>query len=386
MMRIRYNLLFSLLIVILLTSCAAKSGNEVFYGESEDSGFQAETRDSAMAMKSSSPEVSIAAEPAPAADGEISDTASGPAGTEERKRIYNGSAGIVVEDTEDTRTDLETRTLDAGGYVESSYSDYLELRVPAEKFDDFFEMVLTLGKVEYSRVETRDVTDVFADIQRRLSTAEETRSRLYTLLERSTDPKERAQILREIGRLTEEIESLKQQTSIMESRIAFSRITIQLIPRIQGDYSRSDIPFPWIANLDPLYPAGDRLRGRVSLDLGLSFAVFTKDSVYMAEDSDGTQVLISTVPNRPQGDSQFWQRALAFHLGPFYAELTEKKLSFGDQDLLGVELISKDREPFKYFVGVVADGRDLQIVEIFSPDDSLDFSSFYQSFSEGDLK
>jgi len=369
-----------LFLAVLLTSCAARSGNEAYYEESDDSGA------SNMARREAS-SVDIAGEPAPL----VSSTAESvplPEETpvENRKRIYNGSAGIVVEDPEETRTALEDLTTESGGYVESSYSDYMELRVPAEVFNDFFQMVLTLGRVEYSRVETRDVTDAFADIQRRLATAEETRSRLYVLLERSTDPGERAQILREIGRLTEEIESLKQQTAIMESRIAFSRITVQLIPRLQGDYSRGDIPFPWIAELDPLYPAGDRVRGKVSLDPGSDFAVFSRDSVYMAEDSNGTQIVVSTVPNSPRGDAMFWQRALVYHLGPFYAELTEKALSFGDRELLGVELVSKDRKPFKYFVGVIADGRNLYVVEIFSPKERRKFGSLYQAFAEGELR
>ncbi len=369
-----------LFLAVLLTSCAARSGNEAYYEESDDSGA------SNMARREAS-SVDIAGEPAPLVS---STTESVPlpeeTPVENRKRIYNGSAGIVVEDPEETRTALEDLTTESGGYVESSYSDYMELRVPAEVFNDFFQMVLTLGRVEYSRVETRDVTDAFADIQRRLATAEETRSRLYVLLERSTDPGERAQILREIGRLTEEIESLKQQTAIMESRIAFSRITVQLIPRLQGDYSRGDIPFPWIAELDPLYPAGDRVRGKVSLDPGSDFAVFSRDSVYMAEDSNGTQIVVSTVPNSPRGDAMFWQRALVYHLGPFYAELTEKALSFGDRELLGVELVSKDRKPFKYFVGVIADGRNLYVVEIFSSKERRKFGSLYQAFAEGELR
>ncbi|MCK5737281.1 MAG: DUF4349 domain-containing protein [Spirochaetaceae bacterium] len=379
MKSIRYKWILVLLISFLLTSCAASSRNEAFYGGEAESEAPREAMSDSVLMKS-------AQEPAPSGDVSTVTPNSVPAVEESRKRIYNGSAGIIVEDTEETRTNLETLTIDAGGYVESSYSDYMELRIPAEIFSDFFNMVLSLGKIEYSRVETRDVTDAFADIQRRLSTAEETRSRLYILLEKSTDPKERAQILREIGRLTEEIESLKQQTAIMESRIAFSRITVQLIPRIQGDYSRGDIPFPWIAYLDPLYPAGDKIKARVSLDPGMNFAVFSKDSVYMAEDSNGIQILISSVPNSPLGDAQFWQRALVFHLGPFYAELNEKNLSFGDNELLGVELISKDREPFKYFVGVVIDGKNLHIVEIFSPESKGKFGALYKAFAQGELK
>ncbi len=385
---LRFKWILGLLITILLTSCAAGSKEEGFYGESDDPGAPMEVTEDSLSRKAESSDMSGNLETTPSpVTGEGGGTSTDSDSVREtRKRIYNGSAGIVVEDTEETRLDLETLTLDAGGYVESSYSDYLELRVPAEIFNDFFKMVLSMGQVEFSRVETLDVTEAYADIQRQLATAEETRSRLYYLLEKSTDPKERALILREIGRLTEEIESLKQQTAIMESRISFSRITVQLIPRIQSDSSQVNIPFPWIAYLDPLYPAGDKLRARVSLDPGDDFAVFSKESVYLAENSGGTQILISTISNSPRGDNRFWQRALVYHLSPYYAESKELNLNFGDSELLGVEFLSKDRKPYRYFIAAVADGRKLHIVEIFSSDAEQGFKRLYKSFAEGELK
>lgn len=317
---------------------------------------------------------------APAAEEPDTDTDT------ERLRIYNGSAGLIVENPEDTRTDLEKITRDSGGYVESSYSDYLVLRVPAEDFDEIFKIILTMGKVDFSRVETWDVTEAFADTERQLLTAEETRNRLYVLLERSTDPTERARILREIGRLTEEIESLKQQLSTLSARIAFSRITVQLTPRIQGDFSRENIPFSWIAYLDPLFPAGAKLKGKLSLNPGNDFAVFTKESIYMAESSEGVSIMVSTVENSPRGDNDFWHRALIFHLEPYYSSLKEINITLGSRELPGVELVSKDRDPFKYFVGVISDGRNLHIVEIFSPDSTVSFDSLYDALAEGDLK
>jgi len=304
----------------------------------------------------------------------------------QRKRVYNGSAGLVVEDPEESRGELEDLARDSGGYIESSYSEYVVLRVPADRFDVVFERVLTLGRVEYSRVETWDVTEAFADIEQRLDTAEETRRRLYVLLERSTDPTERARILREIGRLTEEIESLKQQMALMEQRISFSRISIQLIPRIQGEVSRNQIPFDWIAWLDPLSPAGDRLRAKVVVDFGESFAVFSKDAFFLAENPEGLQIIMSTVDNTPRGDNAFWQRALAFHLESFYASLDERSVDFGELSCDGVELVSKDREPYRYFVGIIADGRRLHIVEIFSPNDDVDFQPLYRALSEGVIR
>ena len=209
---------------------------------------------------------------------EETDTAAQPLPSEAhpRKRIYNGSAGLIVEDQEKTRKLLEDMAVGMNGYVEQSYIDYLVLRIPADLFDEAFVQILELGTVKYQSVETRDVTDQYADIQARLTTAEATRERLYTLLEKSTDPEERARILREIGRLTEEIESIKQQVQIMESRIAFSRITVELIPRLQEEVSRDAIPFGWIESLNPLNPVSDKLTARIDLDPGMDFAVFAK--------------------------------------------------------------------------------------------------------------
>ncbi len=384
MKRLRYDWTVFLFSALLLTSCALGE-KEAEFGGYGDPGAPKASRSEAMpAAEMQAADVMEES----VSEGNVPEQidSESESGETDRKRIYNGSAGLIVEDMENTRQDIESLTMESGGYVESSFSDYLVLRVPAELFDKIFEAILEMGRVEYSRVETWDVTEAFADIERRLDTAEETRKRLYTLLEESTDPSERALILREIGRLTEEIESLKQQMAIMNARISFSRITVQLIPRIQGDLSRNDIPFGWIAYLDPLYPAGEKLRTKVSLDLGGQFAVFSREKVFLAEDSDGMQVIISTVPNSPRGDNNFWQRALAFHLEPFYSEMTEIKQNFGDEELLGVELVSKDREPFRYFVGIISDGRDLHIIEIFSPVATVDFEPIYASLKLGEIK
>jgi hypothetical protein len=385
----RLSSIFVILPVVffLLTSCAPMGREAAEYGDFAES-------DAPMASKSSEDMLRDGAAP-------VSESNAGNSGGAEsseddtrpdvdvsgsRKRIYNGSAGLVVESVEDTRGALESLTRDSGGYVESSFSEYLVLRVPAGQFDQVFDQILTMGQVEFSRVETWDVTEAFADNERLLKTAEDTRARLYVLLERSKDPAERARILKEIGRLTEEIQSLKQKLSILASRVSFSRITVQLTPRIQGDYSRADIPFPWIAGLDPLIPAGSKLRGKVNLDLGDDFAVFTKESVFMAEDSGGNHITISTVENEPEGDSAFWQKALSFHLGPYYSETKDLSLQFGKQPLSGVELVSKDREPFRYFVGIISDGSDLHVIEIFSPDSEKQFDDYYQALSKGELK
>ena len=309
-----------------------------------------------------------------------------PSAEAERKRIYNGSAGLVVDEKEAVRKELETLAMETGGYIESSYADYLVLRIPAAQFHKTFDRILLMGTVDFQEISSFDVTDQFSDLERRLDTALKTRERLYDLLERTKDAEERAAILREIGRLSEEIEALKQQKELLESRIAFSRITVTLIPRLQeGDMGRS-IPFDWIAYLDPLYPVSGRLHARVTLDPGDDFAIFDRESVFMAEDAEGNSLFISSVDNHPEGDSLFWQRALHFHMKDYYESAETLTIPMGNKEFLAVRFISRDREPFSYTVGILADGSKLHILEIFTPSADTELTDLKKAISKGEIR
>ena len=102
-----------------------------------------------------------------------------------------------------------------------------------------------LGEVANKVIETYDVSDTLRDQETRLRLAERSRERLYQLLERSSDVKERLAILHEIKRLTEEIEQVRLSLELLKNQIALSRITVELIPRQpEGEPRRAGIPFP----------------------------------------------------------------------------------------------------------------------------------------------
>ena len=303
-----------------------------------------------------------------------------------RKRIYNGTIGLIVDKTEEKRKELEQLTLDTGGYVESSYTDYMILRIPAAAFRETFNRILEMGTVTQQEISTLDVTDQYADSQQRLETVRKTRERLYDLLEKSSDPEERSKILREIGRLSEEIESLNQQLILMENRIAFSRITVHLEPRLSDYISRSTIPFEWIATLDPLSPVSGKLKAKLKIDPGTGFAVFDREKYFAAENADGTTLFLSTLENNPRGDSGFWQQALSFHLSSYYEEAVPLTIALGDSEFQGLRFTSKDRTPYAYTVAVLTEGKKLHVLEIFSPDASADLSLLMKALNEGEIR
>jgi hypothetical protein len=282
----------------------------------------------------------------------------------ERRRIYSGFCRLIVDEVEGAKADLTLFAEQNGGYVESASQNTIVLRVPASRFRELFEAVLDKGELLYQSIETYDVSDYFRDQETRLRTAERARGRLYTLLERTEDVEERLAILREIKRLSEEIEGIRLRLQSLERQISFSRITVELTARLPiGQMSRQEIPFPWIASLEPLSGSLPRMRGGASLPLGEQFAVL-ESRPFRAESSDGVRVRIGSTKNEPSGDEEFWQQALLHHLEPYYR--SAEALQAGS--LRGVLFTSKDRNPYAYLAAVRVRGRTLYVLEVFFPD------------------
>jgi len=299
---------------------------------------------------------------------EVSSDASAPEKAEERKRIYSGYSRLMVNDVEEQKENISRIAEESGGYVESIYESTIIIRIPAENFDTIFSAILKLGEIINKSIETYDVTEYFRDLSVRLEIAEKTRTRLYVLLEKTDDVKERLRILREIKRLTEQIERIKLTLDLLERQIALSRITVELIPRLPvEEQDRRSIPFYWIANLKPLYPSLGELKGKIDFELSDDFAVFTDERIFRAESPDGIRVRVSSTENQPEGDSIFWQQALSYHLGKFYRETDELEC----EDVQAVLFFSKDRKPYYYLVGVVAEEKTLLVIEVFFPDEVI---------------
>lgn len=284
-----------------------------------------------------------------------------------RLRVFSADLELVVASVEQSRSQIIAVVEAAGGYVESSREDFLVVRVPAESFDATLESIESAGDVRSRFVSTADVTDQYADLEARLRIAETSRERLLQLLERTEDADERVAILREIRRLTEEIERLRSALESLSQLVRYSRITVQLISRIQmSQVSRSQIPFPWIAYLAPLDATTREASEKITVALADSFAVFSVGKYLHAEAADGTVVRAGAVTNDPAGNESFWQSALAYHLGPYYQ--STRPVAAGP--FRGVLLESKDTSPFFYLVMAQSRGTELIVMEVFFPDES----------------
>ncbi len=282
----------------------------------------------------------------------------------ERKRVYEATLELSVASVEQSKRRIIALTQTAGGYTESSVEQTLVIRVPAARFDEVLAAVQELGEVRSRSIQSTDVTDQFADLTLRLKTAEASRTRLYQLLEQAEKAQERLAILREIRRLTEQIEQLRSSLDSLGRLVEFSRITVYLASRMQEErVTRSAIPFRWIAQLAPVRRTTADLKQPIELSLPEDFAVFSKDRFVRAEAADGTQLRIGSVPNDPKGDTSFWASALAFHLARQYARTD--RLEAGR--FKGVAFSSRDAKPFVYAVLAAVRDTEIVVVEIYLP-------------------
>ena len=115
-----------------------------------------------------------------------------------RLRVYSADMTLSVPSVDESRDALLALSDELGGYVESSQTDYVVIRVPASEFDGAVERIAALGIVMSRSVRAADVTDQYADIANRLRIAESARERLEELLTRTDDSREQVKILREI--------------------------------------------------------------------------------------------------------------------------------------------------------------------------------------------
>ena len=285
----------------------------------------------------------------------------------ERVRVYSGACSLVIDRIEEAKRQIADLAEKAGGYVEQSTEKRIVLRVPAGAFRSVFDDILELGEVLYKAIETYDVTDQFTDPAGRLAVAIRARDRLYVLLNRVEDPKERLEILKKIREYTETIERLELSLKVLKQRIAMSRITVELQPRLaESEETDRPIPFRWIERLHPLYASTGALGSKAKVTLPADVAVFRQGEGFRAEAADGTRIRVGIVKNDPRGDSLFWQQALLYHLKPKYKAAE----AVAGEPLSMALFTSKDRDPYYYLVGVMPlpEKPTLVVFEVYFPD------------------
>ncbi|MBN2309006.1 MAG: DUF4349 domain-containing protein [Candidatus Hydrogenedentes bacterium] len=155
----------------------------------------------------------------------------------DRYLIKNAAIAIEVEDARAACQALMTAVEGAGGYVGELSETVnvlgqrtvtLQIRVPADRFEQTMLDLDALGKVMNRQVRTEDVTEEFVDTEAKLRNLKRTEERVLDHLNRTGDLEDIVLIEKELSRYREEIERFEGRLRFLEHRVSFSTIHVSL--------------------------------------------------------------------------------------------------------------------------------------------------------------
>ncbi len=283
----------------------------------------------------------------------------------ERKVVYTGYLKLRVPQREPAIDEIVKLTEERGGHVASLTRHVMVVRIPAGDFEAVMEAFAKIGELMDRRIESVDVTERYTDLVARLDVARAALMRLEALLEKVTKVKERLRILREIKRLSEQVESLEANLRTLQNLVSYYTITIQLVAvsdRLPRAAQQS--PFPWVRGLMPHGTSIEEGKGDFELELPDAFVLFDEDEVYRARSSDTTVIRGGVVASEPLGDAAFWMRAVEYEMEG-RGEVIEASGESGR--LIYRIFASPDVKPRYYLVAVTVRDDEIYVIEAFFP-------------------
>jgi hypothetical protein len=152
--------------------------------------------------------------------------------------IRTGTASVEVDSLEPGLAGLRRLTAQVGGFVantslqggrEQVRQATLEIKVPAQRFDELTNGLQPLGRVEFVNVTAEDVGEEFVDITARVANGRRLEDRLVELLATRTGRlQDVLAVERELARVREEIERHEGRLRYLRTRAAMSTLAVTL--------------------------------------------------------------------------------------------------------------------------------------------------------------
>lgn len=152
--------------------------------------------------------------------------------------IRTGDASVEVDSLELGVAAVQALIARVGGHVgNTGYSGgrgqmreaSLQLRIPAERFEEVQAALGDIGTVEYFNVSVQDVGEEYVDMTARLENGQRLERRLVELLATRTGKLEDVlAVERELARVRERIETAEGRLRYLRNQVALSTLTVRL--------------------------------------------------------------------------------------------------------------------------------------------------------------
>lgn len=192
-----------------------------------------------------------------------------------RKLIKTVYLSMQTREFDSVLEGLSAKVKETGGYVESSSisgssyeyagsrsADYT-IRVPADRLDEFVEVVSGLGNVTLKNESVEDVTLRYVDVESRKKALETEQERLLELLEQAENMEDLLAIESRLSEVRYELENYGSQLKLLDNQIEYSTVSVYIeeVERLTEVKERTF--FGEVADRfsDSLYVVGRGLRG-----------------------------------------------------------------------------------------------------------------------------
>lgn len=155
-----------------------------------------------------------------------------------RKLIRTVSLSLETKEFDSVLTNLSTKTTELGGYIETStvngnsyshhstrYASYV-IRIPADKLNEFVEVVSELGNVTQKNESVEDVTLRYIDVESHKKALETEQERLLELLSKAENMEEILTIESKLSDIRYEIENYESQLKTMDNQIDYGTVSV----------------------------------------------------------------------------------------------------------------------------------------------------------------
>ncbi len=246
---------------------------------------------------------------------------------------YHGFARLESPEPEAVIDTVVQRATAAGGAIHSRRIGFVSLQIPVSVFKPFFESVLSLGRVTDKGVSARDITEAFADNAAALRIAESTLARLQELLAAATTEIEKLELLREIQRISEQIEQQKLREKELLNQAKFSTIELSVrntpLPQpIKFNFNA----FEWFASLTMNHCNAlnsiriNSTQKSLSIDTPPHFVKVQEDRC--AASARNSEFFAFERENDPQGSADFWTSAMLEYFKTLYQTELKKEENY----------------------------------------------------------
>ncbi|NUM52343.1 MAG: DUF4349 domain-containing protein [Candidatus Hydrogenedentes bacterium] len=161
--------------------------------------------------------------------------------------VYLIKNATVTVECDDARTATNTLvgTLQSAGAYVSNLNEFvdalgrrtvtMQVRVPADKFDQSISSLESLGKILNKQVSTEDVTEEYVDTDSRVRNLKKTEERLIDHLNRAAQLEDILRVENELTRVREQIERMEGRLRFLTNRVSFSTITVTLQEKAKAE-------------------------------------------------------------------------------------------------------------------------------------------------------